>query len=263
MLYATLSLEILIMLVLPIALWLLVRRWPGVTWGLIGAGVLTFVASQVVHLPLNWGLGLLTGGRGVALWPIPLMAAVAGLSAGVCEEVARYLVLRFWRREARSWGQGVAFGAGHGGVESLLTALAVLITFVQMLALRGTDLGALGLSGEMLEQAQAQVEAFWATPWYMPLLGGLERAFAITMHIAWSLMVVRSLTHNNLLWLGAAILGHALVDGMAVGLAQSGWALEAVEGVVFLFALAAAAAIWALRRLPRPTEPDVSRETLT
>ncbi|HIQ00839.1 MAG TPA: YhfC family intramembrane metalloprotease, partial [Anaerolineales bacterium] len=106
MLYVTLGLEILIMLALPVTLWLLVRRRPGVTWGLIGAGVLTFIASQVVHLPLNWALGLLGGGRGVALWPAGWIALVAGLSAGVCEELARYLVLRFWRREARSWAQG-------------------------------------------------------------------------------------------------------------------------------------------------------------
>ncbi len=262
MLYVTLGLEILIMLALPVTLWLAVRRWPGVTWGLVGAGALTFIASQAIHLPLNWALGLLGGTRGASLWPLPLMATAVGLSAGVCEEGARYLVLRFWQREARSWHQGVGFGAGHGGIESILTGLLVLVTFVQMVALRGMDLTALGLSGELLEQAQAQVEAFWAIPWYMPLLGGLERAFAVTMHIAWSLLVVRSLTHNNLLWLGAAILGHALVDGMAVGLARTGWTPEAVEGVVFLFALGAAAIIVALR--PRPTPDDaVSRETLT
>ncbi|MBE9507881.1 MAG: YhfC family intramembrane metalloprotease, partial [Chloroflexi bacterium] len=161
MLYLTFTLQILMMLGFPVALWLLLRRRPGVTWGLIVAGGLTFVGSQVVHLPLNWALGLLGGGRGVALWPLPLMALVVGLSAGVCEEVARYLVLRFWRREARSWMQGVAFGAGHGGVEVIIVGGLSLITFVSMLVLGGMDLSELGLSGEMLEQAQAQVEAFW------------------------------------------------------------------------------------------------------
>ena len=262
MLYLTFTLQLLIMLGFPVGLWLLLRRRPGVTWGLIGAGVLTFIGSQVVHLPLNWTLGLLGDGRGVASWPLPLMALVTGLSAGVCEELARYLVLRFWRREARSWAQGVAFGAGHGGVESILTGLLVLATFAQMIALRGMDPSTLGLSGEMLEQAQAQVDAFWAISWYLPLLGGLERVFAITIQIGLSLLVVRALTHRNLGWLGVAVLGHALVDGVAVGLARSGWPLPAVEGVVLLFALGAAAIILALR--PRPVQEDnVSRETLT
>lgn len=262
MLYLTLTLEIFFMLALPVALWLMARRRPGVTWGLIGAGALTFILSQIVHLPLNWALGLIQGGQGVALWPVPLMALVVGLSAGLCEEGARYLVLRFWRREARSWDQGVAFGAGHGGVESIMTGLLVLSTFVQMLALRGTDLSALGLSGEMLEQAQAQMEAFWATPWYLPLLGGLERAFALTVQIALSLLVVRALTQNNLGWLGVAILAHTLVDGMAVALVRIGWSAVTIEGVVLLFALGAGAIILALRPHAAKT-PDVSRETFT
>lgn len=262
MLYLTLTLEIFFMLALPVALWLMARRRPGVTWGLIGAGALTFILSQIVHLPLNWALGLIQGGQGVALWPVPLMALVVGLSAGLCEEGARYLVLRFWRREARSWDQGGAFGAGHGGVESIMTGLLVLSTFVQMLALRGTDLSALGLSGEMLEQAQAQMEAFWATPWYLPLLGGLERTFALTVQIALSLLVVRALTRNNLGWLGVAILAHTLVDGMAVALVRIGWSAVTIEGVVLLFALGAGAIILALRPHAAKT-PDVSRETFT
>ena len=265
MLYVTLGLEILIMLALPVTLWLLVRRRPGVTWGLIGAGVLTFIGSQVVHLPLNWALGLLGGGRGVASWPLPLMALVAGLSAGVCEELARYLVLRFWRREARSWAQGVAFGAGHGGVEAILLGLLVAVNFVTMVVLRGTGLEGLGLSGEMLEQAQAQVDAFWAISWYLPLLGGLERVFAITIQIGLSLLVMRALTQRNAGWLLAAIGVHTLVDSVVVFLAGVGWSPLALEGLVLLLALGAGVIILALRDKPTvvlPAPGDVSRETL-
>jgi uncharacterized membrane protein YhfC len=268
MLYLTFTLQALIMLGFPVALWLLLRRRLGVTWGLIGAGVLTFIVSQVVHLPLNWALGLLGGGRGVALWPLPLMALVVGLSAGLCEEVARYLVLRFWRREARSWGQGVAFGAGHGGFEAVILGLLVVVNFVAMAAQRGMDLETLGLSGEILEQAQAQIEAYWSIPWYLPLLGGLERVFAMTIQIALSLLVMRALTHRHLGWLLAAIAAHALVDGVVVTLAGVGWPALAIEGVVLLFALAGLALIILTLQSPEPVEgrhrPDsVSRETPT
>lgn len=256
LLHAMFVLQIIIMLGFPVGLWLLLRRRPGIAWGLIVAGALTFIASQVVHLPLNWALGLLGGGRGVALWPLPLMALVAGLSAGVCEEGARYLVLRFWRREARSWWPGAAFGAGHGGAEAIILGLLVTVNFVTMIALRGTGLSEMGLSGEMLEQAQAQVAAFWAIPWYMPLLGGLERIFAIIIQIALSLLVVRSLVRRNLGWLLAAIGAHALVDGVTVVLAGVGWTPLALEGMVALFALAGLTLILALR-----DHPGVSRET--
>lgn len=247
MLYVTFVVQILIMLGFPVALWLLLRQRSGVTWGLIGAGTFSFIASQVVHLPLNWALGLLGGGRGVALWPMPLMALVAGLSAGVCEEMARYLVLRFWRREARSWMQGVAFGAGHGGMEALLLGLLVAVNFVAMVALRGIDPSVLGLSGEVLEQVQAQLDAYWSLPWYLPLLGGLERVSAITVQIALSLLVLRAFTRQNPGWLLAAIGAHAVVDGVAVFLAGLGWSALALEGVVLIFALGGLALILAFR----------------
>lgn len=252
MLVAAFVVEILIMLGAPVALWLFLRRRYRASWGLIAVGALTFILSQGVHLPLNWGLGLLGGRRGVVLWPLPAMAAVAGLSAGLCEESARYLVLRFWRKEARSWAQGLAFGAGHGGMESILVGLSVLSGFVSMLVLRTVGPEAMGLSGELLEQVQSQMEAYWAIPWYLPLLGGLERVFALTMQVAFALLVLQAVVRRNLLWLGVAVLAHALVDGLAVVLVQSGVSLPAVEGVVFILALGALAVILALR--PRPAE---------
>jgi len=261
MLYLAFGLEILVMLGLPVALWLFLRRRAGVTWSLILTGALTFVLSQVVHVPLNLALGLAGEGRGVALWPLPLQALAVGLSAGLCEEVLRYLVLRFWRREARSWAQGVAFGAGHGGVEAILLGLLVLSTFVSMLVLRQVGPASTGLSGDLLEQTQAQVDAYWSISWYLPLLGALERVAAITMHVAWSLAVLRAVTDRNLGWLAVAVAGHALVDGVVVWLVNTGWSLPAVEGVVLLFALAASAFIVAQRS--RAAEADVSRETPT
>ncbi|HHS98332.1 MAG TPA: YhfC family intramembrane metalloprotease [Chloroflexi bacterium] len=259
--YAVRIVQILIMIGLPVGAWLWARRRLGATWGLIGAGVLSFALSQVVHLPLNWALGLLGGERGVALWPVPLMALVAGLSAGTCEEGARYVVLRFWRREARSWREGVAFGTGHGGVESFLLGIGALVGFVQMVALRGMDLEGMGISGEMLEQVRAQIEAYWSAPWYLFLLGGLERAFALAIQIGLTLMVVRALT-RGVQWLAFAVLAHALVDGLAVGLIRSGWSVPAVEGVVFLLALLAVGFVWLDRRAGRAIPAaDVSRET--
>lgn len=250
--------EILVMLGLPVALWLILRKRFGVTWGIIVAGVVTFLISQIVHLPLLAGFRWLQ-----ARWPfeagstaaLVASAAFAGLAAGICEEGARYVVLRYWQKEVRTWLKGVAFGLGHGGAESIILGLLVLISFASMVSLRGADLEALGLSGEALEQAEVQIEAFAATPWYLPLLGALERVFAMVLQIAFSLLVVHSLVRNNLGWLGLAVLSHSVVDAVSVGLIQAGWSPVLVEGVVFLFAIAAALTIIKLR--------DVSRETST
>jgi hypothetical protein len=91
-----LLLQLPLMLLLPIVAGWWIRRRYAVSWVIFGMGALTFIASQVVHLPVNWALGLLGGGRGVALWPLVWAALVAGLTAALSEEGARYLVLHFW-----------------------------------------------------------------------------------------------------------------------------------------------------------------------
>jgi uncharacterized membrane protein YhfC len=230
MLHLMFALEIAIMIGFPIALWFALRRRLGVTWGLILAGAVTFVASQVVHIPLLLGLTWLLNRPGV--WPFAPSstatllsnAVIVGLAAGVCEETARYLVLRFWRRDARAWAPGVAFGAGHGGIEAILVGMGVLISLV------------------------VNSQTLLSVSWYLPLLGGLERVFAVILQIAFALLVVQAFTRRNPGWLAAAILGHALVDGVAVFLSGMGWHPLALEGMMLPFALGSLALILALRR---------------
>src|SRR5258708_29377781 len=96
MLYVTYTLNFLLMLGLPFMLGALLSRQLGTRWGLFWVGAVTFIGSQVVHIPLNLVLGRL-GLLAIGPEPgrLPLTAAVAGLSAGVCQELAPYLVLRF------------------------------------------------------------------------------------------------------------------------------------------------------------------------
>ena len=261
MLEAMLVVEILIMVGLPVGLWFLLRRREGVTWGLIVAGVVSFAASQLARVPVDYGFQWLVRESGV--WPFEpeslgwtvSTAVYVGLAAGLCEEVARYLVLRYWRKDERTWTQGVAFGAGHGGIESIVLGLIVLVNFVVMLRLRGGDLSELGLAADQLAFAQEHFEAFWAMELYIPLLGAMERVFALTLQIAFSLLVVRGLVTNNLGWLALAVLGHALVDGVAVVTLAAGWSPLAVEGLVLVFAVVAGWVIWRFWRDSR--EPSL------
>jgi len=243
-----------LMLLFPLLLGWWLRRRYGVRWGLFGAGALTFIASQVVHLPLNWALGLLGGGRGVALWPLVPLALVAGLSAGVCEEGARWLVLRFFLKRARGWREALQFGAGHGGIEAIIFGLLALWTLVQMIVLRSLDLTASGITGDTADQVRAALAAYWSSPWYLPLLAGLERVFAITFHIAMAVLVMRAITRRNIGYLVAAIAAHAALDFWAV------WAVRTLgttwtEVGVAVAAIAALLLIVRQREAPPPPEP--------
>jgi uncharacterized membrane protein YhfC len=255
---ATALIQFPLMILFPLALGWWIRRRYGLSWGVFGAGVLTFIASQVVHLPLNYALGLLGGGRGVALWPLPFVALVAGLSAGVCEEGARWIVLRFFLKRQRGWRSALQFGAGHGGGEAIIFGLLALTSFISMIALRTLDGAALGVTPEAADQVRAAQTAYWASPWYLPIVGGAERLFAIAIQIALTQVVMLSFTRKKLasLCVAAAIGLHALVDIWAVW-AMPTLGIAAVEGGVALLAAGALWLIWRLREAPSaPPSPS-------
>lgn len=255
----TYALNGLLMIAMPVGLAIfLTRRWK-MGWGIWWIGFATFVISQAGHLPFNWIVDSLLDKSAMLYWPrtsqLLFSAAFLGLSAGVFEEVARYLVLRFWAKKARSWRNGVLFGAGHSGSEAIILGLLSLLTLVNMLVIRGMDLSTL-LPAEQLELAQQQVAAFWSAPWYLTLLGALERAFAIACHVFMATLVMKAFTDRKIIWLFAAIGFHALLDSSAV-LALEYFGPYWTEALLAVFAVVSIFLTLVLRQ-PEPAPPENS-----
>lgn len=252
----TYALNGLLMIAIPVGLAIfLTRRWK-MGWGIWWIGAATFVLSQVGHIPFNYLAGAALNRTGMLYWPLIAQqvfnAVFLGLSAGVFEEVSRYLVLRFWAKKARSWRNGVLFGAGHGGVEAIILGLLVLVSYVSMLVAQNLDLAAL-VPAEQLSLARQQVAAYWSAPWYATLLGATERLFAIACQIFMALLVMQAFTRKNIAWLFAAIGFHAILDASAVlGLQYLGpyW----TEVLIAAFAVASVLLTLVLR-CPEP-QPD-------
>ena len=90
---------------------------------------------------------------------------------------------------------------------------------------------------------------YWATPWYLPIVGGVERLFAITIQIALAEVVMLSFTRRQPLYLFAAIGLHTAVDFWAVwGMATLGMVWVEVGVAIF-----AACAFWLIWRLKEPS----------
>jgi uncharacterized membrane protein YhfC len=245
----------LLMIFLPAGLGILIAHRLGGRWTRFGAGALTFVGSQAVHLPLNAGLTLLVA-RGLLpapppAWRLAVNAAVLGLTAGVCEELARYVAYRWPLRAARRWEDGLMFGAGHGGMESVILGVLAGLTFLNMLALREADPSTLAPSGEQLAVIQAQLGVYWGVAWYAPLVGVLERVSALTLHLAFATLVLQTFLRGSLAWLGAAVAWHAAVDAVAV-VGPVHWGLAATEAVIAGSAVVGAVVVLGLRPRPRP-----------
>jgi uncharacterized membrane protein YhfC len=239
-----------LMLVLPVVLGVFLARRTKVSWSLFAVGAGTFILSQVLHLPFNRWL-LLPGLESAGINPAgPLSgqlvyALALGLSAGLFEEPARYLVLRFGLKSARSWKEALMFGAGHGGVESVLLGVLVLVAFLQVLAYRPEALATLPQDQQAL--AAAQVEAYWALPWHMALLGAVERIFTMCFHLSAAVLVMQVfIRRGRFWWLLAAVTWHTLLNAAAVlGLLR--WGMFASEGLLAVFAVLSLGIVFVLR----------------
>src|SRR3989304_4126871 len=211
----------LLMIAMPLALGAyLIRRYRS-GWGLFLVGGVTFIGSQILHIPFNsYVLNplLASAGFGAETGPglmLALAALLLGLSAGVFEERARWLAYRFWIRKARTWPQGLVFGSGHGGAEAVILGLLALATLLQLVVLRGQDLASL-VPAEQLAAAQVQVGAYWALPGWTFFLAAVERASSLAVQITLAVIVLQAfLRPRGGLWLLAGVGGDML--GVAGG----------------------------------------------
>lgn len=247
------ALNALLMIGLGLGLGFILRHRFGLPWGLYAAGALTFILSQVGHIPFNaYVLNPLLGK--IAPQPMPgssdlvIWAVLLGLSAGVFEETARYLVLRFWRRDVQSWRLSLMFGAGHGGIEAIIIGILAFIAFFQLVFYRQFDPQAIsGLTeGPQLEALRQTLSAYWGANWYEHLWGSLERLSVLSIHLSATVLVYYAVQRRNLLWYLAAVLWHTLVDFFAVFASQT-WSIPLTEGIIFLFGLIGWGIVFLLR----------------
>lgn len=223
-----LGINFLLMIILPILLgrWISAKRQVG--WGLFGIGAVTFILSQIGHLPFNWLV--LQQLNWIDTENLAMMALFLGLSAGVFEEVARYLTYRFWAKDARSWGKGLMLGVGHGGVEAILLGIIGLVNFTILLGLKNGYFSAIlaSLPDDQLFLVNEQINEMFGGSASMALLGASERIFALMFHLSASLMVMQVFIRRQIRWLAAAIFWHAVIDAGAV-YAISVWGAVATE----------------------------------
>jgi uncharacterized membrane protein YhfC len=247
-----------LMITLPILLGIyLVNRF-NLTWKIWLIGGMTFIISQLFHIPfnsiiLNPILGNVPGGAGGLVG-----ALILGLSAGVFEECARYGMFRWLLKDKRSWRIALLAGAGHGGVEAIFLGAVVLWVFINMVAVRHADLTKLNLAPDQIDIARQQIQTYWNLPWYISMFGALERIFTIPFHIMASVLVLQVFTRRpgqqQLGWLGLAILLHTLMDASAVFIATQ-WGGYAAEAVLGGLAILDIVIVFTLRQ-PEPLPDD-------
>lgn len=246
-----------IMILAPVALGVFLVQRYRTRWGLFATGMVTFILSQVLHIPFNnWVLTPLAEKAGFmqpeGTLEILAFSLVFSLSAGVFEEPARYLVLKFWAKDARTWKDGMMFGAGHGGIEAMIAGGLAMYGFIQALTLKDADLN-LVLPPEQVDLAAAQLAQYWSIPWHTALLGAMERLAAITFHLSASLLVMRSLVKKQIRWLFYAIGWHTIFN-LAALTCMYLWGMNASIASVVILGVASLGIILALKDKISATE---------
>lgn len=110
---------------------------------------------------------------------------IIGFSASLFEEIARFIMMTLLMKQ-RHWHAGFFFGAGHGGIEAIIfVGLQVVTTLFTSTAIYGNF-----------------------------FIGGIERFFAILLHISLSIIVLQSVAEKRYFYLFFAILIHGIVDSI-------------------------------------------------
>ncbi len=244
MLYLTYSLDILILLAVPIALGaFLVRKYElEARWWWIGAMV--YIVSQVILQPLQtfalnpWLNNLNLSGRLPSIGVLIFGGLLLGLSVGVVEELLRYGMFRWWARDARTFESGLLLGTGQGGAASIALAFLVLYNFVNMAIVRNLDLTTLA-PADQAQIMQVQITAFWSAPWFYTLREAIGQLFMLTIQICLALMVLQSFVRKQWFWVLLAIAFHILVEAARVivlNLSNENW-MNVTLGIFAVFSI--------------------------
>lgn len=262
------SVAIAFAIALPVILAAALGRWFTVPWYLFCVGMLTFIGSQAIHLPLNGyltDLGVLPEGGVPSSGRIWQTALALGLSAGLSEELARlcgYALLK----HKRAFEDGLMMGLGHGGIEAMVFGGVLTAAGISaLLPLVGVDLSQLNLPQEQIATLDRQLDLLTASPWsaFLPFV---ERLLAMAFHVILSLLIWRAVVSRNPGYVVLAILYHSGVDAGLVYLSHTGlnpWLIEEILAVWIL-----PGAFWVSHRLihtqksqestPAPVKTDLA-----
>lgn len=245
----TYPLSALLIFILAIGLGFFLTRRFSLGWRLYWIGSVTFLLSQVGHIPFNIFLTRLFQSGALPTppdaWLPAFNALILGISAALFEEFARLIVLRLWAKSDRGWQQALVFAAGHAGIEAILVGGIIFYSFLVMTSLQGRDLANV-VPPEQLALLESQIEAYWTATWYDSLLGFVERALTIPVHLSLAVLVMLTIVRRESRWLLLALLWHTLVDAVVVFVLGM-WGAYAAEGSLAAFTTGSVVMIMLLR----------------
>lgn len=206
---------------LPVLLCIYLKRRKKAQLRSFWVGCAAFVVFAVLLEPIchNLVLGLLAPGIADNIFLYALYGAAA---ASLFEETGRLVAMKHFLKSSKRI-DAIQYGVGHGGIEAILVGGMSCINnlFISLSINNGTVMDTLNaLDPETRDLMYQQISALWTEKSYVFLMAGAERAIAIALHIALSVLVFRAVKQGEKRCLGLAYLLHFAADFVVVILAK-------------------------------------------
>lgn len=208
-----LIIDILICFGIPIGylIYIIIKKRESIRFYFVG--VAAFVISQeLLRLPiLSKVLPNMTWFIYIENFEPIIYCIFLGITAGLFEEIARFIGFKviLKNKSKVKFENGIAFGMGHGGIEAILIGgFASINGLLQVIN-----------SNMLLNISLINV-----------LMTGIERVFAITIHVGLSLLVLYGIRLKKIRYLFLAILVHGIVDSFGGIITVLGFNIYLAEG---------------------------------
>jgi uncharacterized membrane protein YhfC len=238
----SIAMATLLVAILPIALYWGLRKPMALERrdAIIGIAVFAFFAMIVERAINGYLLGI---NQTTAAWLArPAAFVVYGVfAAGICEEVGRYIGMRFIARRAparvASDAPALGYGLGHGGAEAWLVGVLAQVPWIVygVLAIRGELYSHLANApADVLLRVHLILARMSLT---MAAIFTLERMAALVFQVALSFLMWRGMRAGWRAILPIAIVAHAAIDVPAAMFQARLLPLAAVDGIYGIAAL--------------------------
>ena len=174
-----------------------------------------------------------------------ITALYVSLSSSIFQEVGRYLGFLYVLKKFRDWKDGIAFGIGHGGIESIFiggiasisTLILVLLSHFgfleiidQIISISEPDKAGEIMNTKDVIDNQSSSIYFLIT---------LERIFVFIIQIGLSLLVLYGVKNQKTIYLLYAIYAHTIVYYVPALLLRMNMSEYLQEGYLFIMAIIA------------------------
>lgn len=201
----------------PVVAVIAVLRRIKVNLWLLTAGIVAYIASQVIYFPLQLGYLFLLD-KVPATWadltPSTILLAFLGaLLIAVSEDLVRWLLFKFLKKNAEPKEAGTTIGLGFAAIASVAMGIVMFTEFNYMLQVTTPNLiQNLNLSPAELETLKVQQALYAATPWYEPATRGFIFLITFIIQVLFAIMIWKGVSGHSWKWLVGAFGSHLVFE---------------------------------------------------